>query len=72
MYTPQGPRPSWRPIAVHRGQTLALGKIDGAGARAYLLVRGGFDAPLYLGSRATFTLGWRLSCRISSRPAEGS
>ena len=48
---------AWRPIAVHRGQTLALGKIDGAGARAYLLVRGGFDAPLYLGSRATFTLG---------------
>ncbi len=47
----------WQPIAVRRGQTLALGKIDGAGARAYLLVRGGFAAPQYLGSRATFTLG---------------
>ncbi len=49
--------PAWAAIHVRRGQTLALGKIDGAGARAYLLVRGGFDAPQYLGSRATFTLG---------------
>ncbi len=48
---------AWAAIDVRRGQTLALGKIDGAGARAYLCVRGGFDAPLYLGSRATFTLG---------------
>ena len=48
---------AWAAIDVRRGQTLALGKIDGAGARAYLLVRGGFDAPQYLGSRATFTLG---------------
>ena len=29
----------------------------GAGQRAYLAVRGGFDVPEYLGSRATFTLG---------------
>jgi urea carboxylase len=48
---------AWQPIDVRRGQTLTLGNIDGAGARAYLLVRGGFDAPQYLGSRATFTLG---------------
>jgi len=51
------PIAAWQAIDVRRGQTLALGKIDGAGARAYLLVRGGFDAPQYLGSRSTFTLG---------------
>ncbi len=33
------------------------GAIAGAGQRAYLAVRGGFDVPEYLGSRATFTLG---------------
>jgi urea carboxylase len=47
----------WQPIAVKRGSALALGKIRGAGQRAYLAVRGGFDLPEYLGSRATFTLG---------------
>jgi urea carboxylase len=51
------PVAAWAAIEVRRGQTLALGKIDGAGARAYLCVRGGLDAPHYLGSRATFTLG---------------
>ncbi|HEY5346586.1 MAG TPA: carboxyltransferase domain-containing protein, partial [Rhizomicrobium sp.] len=39
------------------GQVLALGRLNGPGMRAYLAVRGGFDAPLYLGSRATFSLG---------------
>ncbi len=47
----------WRPIAVKRGSVLALGRIQGAGQRAYLAVRGGFDLPEYLGSRSTFTLG---------------
>jgi urea carboxylase len=47
----------WEPIAVKRGSVLALGRIRGAGQRAYLAVRGGFDVPEYLGSRATFTLG---------------
>ncbi|HEX3378739.1 MAG TPA: urea carboxylase [Paraburkholderia sp.] len=42
---------------VPAGSTLALGTIRGAGARAYLCVRGGFDVALYLGSRSTFTLG---------------
>jgi urea carboxylase len=51
------PVAAWQPIRARRGQTLALGKIDGAGARAYLTVRGGLDAPQYLGSRTTFTLG---------------
>ncbi|SAK66842.1 urea amidolyase [Caballeronia temeraria] len=39
------------------GSTLALGTIRGAGARAYLCVRGGLDVARYLGSRSTFTLG---------------
>ncbi|MGF6857685.1 urea carboxylase [Paraburkholderia sp. CI3] len=44
-------------LHVRAGSTLALGTIRGAGARAYLCVRGGFDVALYLGSRSTFTLG---------------
>lgn len=47
----------WQPIAVKAGSTLKIGTVTGAGARAYLAVRGGFDVPLYLGSAATFTLG---------------
>ena len=47
----------WEPLAVKRGTVLTLGKIRGAGQRAYLAVRGSFDIPEYLGSRATFTLG---------------
>ncbi len=45
------------PISVKKGQTLRLSKIEGAGARAYLAVRGGLSVPEYLGSRTTFTLG---------------
>ncbi|WP_244851675.1 urea carboxylase [Caballeronia sp. SL2Y3] len=44
-------------IHVPAGATLALGTIRGAGARAYLCVRGGLDVASYLGSRSTFTLG---------------
>ena len=47
----------WEPLPVRRGSLLALGRISGAGQRSYLAVRGGFDIPEYLGSRATFTLG---------------
>jgi urea carboxylase len=47
----------WRPIDIKAGQTLKLGAATGAGCRAYLAVQGGFDVPLYLGSRSTFTLG---------------
>ena len=39
------------------GQMLDIGTIEGPGQRAYLAVRGGFDAPAVLGSRATFALG---------------
>jgi urea carboxylase len=47
----------WEPLLVKRGSVLALGRVRGAGVRAYLAVRGSFDVPEYLGSRATFTLG---------------
>jgi urea carboxylase len=47
----------WRPIAVRAGQTLRVRAIHGGGMRSYLAVRGGFDAPAYMGSTATFTLG---------------
>ena len=49
--------PFWQPVGVAAGDVLKLGSVTGAGARAYLAVRGGFDVPDYLGSRATFTLG---------------
>ncbi len=49
--------PRWTPITVHAGSTIHLKPIEGAGARAYLAVRGGIDVPDYLGSKATFILG---------------
>jgi urea carboxylase len=49
--------PPYAPIDVRAGQTLKIGRVSGAGLRGYLAVRGGWDAPLYLGSRSTFTLG---------------
>ncbi|MCC8941364.1 urea carboxylase, partial [Bradyrhizobium sp. Arg68] len=45
------------PVTVRAGQTLAIGSIRGPGQRTYLAVRGGFDVPEVLGSRAVFTLG---------------
>jgi urea carboxylase len=45
------------PLAVRRGEILALGAVKGSGCRAYLAIHGGIDVPLYLGSRSTFTLG---------------
>ncbi len=52
-----GPVPYWQPVTVQAGQTLVVGAVNGPGARTYLAVRGGFDLPKILGSRATFTLG---------------
>jgi len=49
--------PMYTAIAVSAGQVLALGKLAGSGARAYLAVDGGFQCPDYLGSKSTFTLG---------------
>jgi len=52
---------NWCSHAVRAGQVLQYGSAasgsDAGGCRAYLAVAGGFDVPLYLGSRATFTLG---------------
>jgi len=47
----------YEPIAVPAGATLALGRPPIEGARAYLAVRGGIEAPVNLGSRSTFILG---------------
>ena len=51
------PLPYDEPVTVQAGQILAMGGIPGPGQRAYLAVSGGFAAPDYLGSTATFTLG---------------
>ena len=39
------------------GKVLSIGKLIGAGARAYLTFEGGLQCPDYLGSKSTFTLG---------------
>jgi urea carboxylase len=49
--------PHNRAVAVLPGQILSLDTITGPGQRAYLAVAGGFAAPEYLGSTATFALG---------------
>ena len=46
----------WQSHAVRAGSVLTLGRAA-EGLRTYLAVGGGLDVPLYLGSRATFTLG---------------
>jgi urea carboxylase len=46
-----------KPVHVRAGQALALGGIVGPGQRTYLAIAGGFDAPQFLGSSATFSLG---------------
>ena len=47
----------WSPLTVQAGATLRVGAPRGGGCRSYIAIRGGFDVPRYLGSRATFTLG---------------
>jgi urea carboxylase len=49
--------PQWEPVTVPAGSTVDIGMIRPTGMRAYLLVAGGFDVPLFLGSASTFTLG---------------
>jgi urea carboxylase len=51
------PMPMNVPLMLEAGQTLRMGRVIGAGCRAYLAVAGGIDVPDYLGSKATFTLG---------------
>ncbi|WP_273652307.1 urea carboxylase [Cellulomonas fimi] len=51
------PVPQWEPVVVPAGSVLDVGAPSGAGLRTYVLVRGGLDVPLYLGSASTFSLG---------------
>jgi urea carboxylase len=51
------PVPFWRSVRASAGSVLKLGGVTGAGVRACLAVKGGFQVPDYLGSKATFTLG---------------
>ncbi|MGO4546961.1 urea carboxylase [Paenibacillus sp. 2TAB23] len=46
----------YKPVFAERGQVLSFGEAQ-LGLRTYLLVAGGFDMPLILGSSSTFTLG---------------
>lgn len=48
--------PLYKVIKVKRGQILKFGEAK-LGMRSYLLVAGGLDMPLHLGSASTFTLG---------------
>ncbi len=48
------PAAQWIALHVPAGGVLKLGPIRGAGLRAYVLVRGGVDRPVVMGSRATF------------------
>ncbi|MBB6734655.1 urea carboxylase [Cohnella zeiphila] len=50
------PIPMYAPIQAPAGSVLAFGEAA-AGMRSYLLVAGGLDMPLTLGSASTFTLG---------------
>jgi len=47
------PLPLWESVAVKAGQTLKMGPAV-SGARGYLAVAGGIDAPEWLGSASTF------------------
>jgi urea carboxylase len=47
----------WQAIVVKAGEVLQIAALEGHGQRAYLALRGGFNVPHYMGSRATFTLG---------------
>jgi urea carboxylase len=50
------PMPLWQAVQVSQNSLLELGTASDC-ARAYVAVAGGLEAPLYLGSRATFILG---------------
>ncbi|WP_431681926.1 urea carboxylase [Kitasatospora sp. KL5] len=51
------PVPQWEPVLVPAGGLLDIPAPPGPGLRSYLLVAGGIEAPDFLGSAATFTLG---------------
>jgi biotin-dependent carboxylase-like uncharacterized protein len=47
--------PTWEALEIQAGDVLSFDYLKG-GARAYLSVAGGVDVPVFLGSRATYTL----------------
>jgi urea carboxylase len=47
----------WQAVDVKAGSLLDLSTAQGGGSRSYLAIAGGFDVPVYLGSRSTFILG---------------
>jgi biotin-dependent carboxylase-like uncharacterized protein len=49
-------QPTWTALPVKAGQILSFGYLK-SGARAYIAVSGGIDAPVVLGSRSTYPLG---------------
>ena len=49
--------PRWQKVFVASGSVFEMGSPQGGGARAYLAVGGGIEAPQYLASRSTFILG---------------
>ncbi|MDN3242779.1 urea carboxylase [Glycomyces tritici] len=51
------PVPQWEPLDVPAGGVLAVGAVHDAGARTYVLFRGGLDVPTFLGSASTFPPG---------------
>jgi urea carboxylase len=44
-------------FTVDPGDIIKIGKLETTGLRAYLAIAGGIEAPDYLGSKSTFTLG---------------
>ncbi|MFJ6389738.1 5-oxoprolinase/urea amidolyase family protein [Streptomyces sp. NPDC091972] len=51
------PVAQWEPVTVPAGGVLEVGAPAGHGLRTYVLVAGGLDVPVFLGSASTFTLG---------------
>jgi 5-oxoprolinase (ATP-hydrolysing) subunit C len=49
--------PLWESRRVPAGSEVSVGLAPGPGFRCYLAVDGGFDVPVLLGSRATYTMG---------------
>lgn len=50
--------PMWEAFSIPAGSTLKVGQGNGVdGSRCYIALSGGFDAPIYLGSRSTFPGG---------------
>jgi biotin-dependent carboxylase-like uncharacterized protein len=58
------PAPQWENFELREGQTLRFTRRV-SGCRAYLSVHGGFDAPVFLGSRSTFVKG-RMGAPVAS------